>query len=52
MARAHEHGIAATPAWLFGEDFVLPGVQPIALYERIVTRLRVRTGEAPTGPGL
>jgi predicted DsbA family dithiol-disulfide isomerase len=51
MAAAREHGIAATPAWLFGEDFVLPGVQPIALFERVVTRLRARTGEAPAGPG-
>jgi predicted DsbA family dithiol-disulfide isomerase len=38
MADAHEAGVAATPAWAFGE-FVLPGVQPRALYERIVAKL-------------
>jgi predicted DsbA family dithiol-disulfide isomerase len=43
-ARAHDHGIAATPAWLFGEDLVLPGAQPRELFERIVTRLRARGG--------
>jgi predicted DsbA family dithiol-disulfide isomerase len=42
MAVAHGHGIAATPAWLFGEDFVLPGAQPRELFERIVARLRAR----------
>jgi len=38
MAEAHRAGVAATPAWAFGE-FVLPGVQPRALYERIVSKL-------------
>jgi hypothetical protein len=38
MTDAHEAGVAATPAWAFGE-FVLPGVQPRALYERVVTKL-------------
>ena len=38
MAEAHRSGVAATPAWAFGE-FVLPGVQPRALYERIVSKL-------------
>ncbi|MEY2454776.1 MAG: hypothetical protein QOD92_4350 [Acidimicrobiaceae bacterium] len=40
---AHEHGIAATPAWLFPGDFVLPGVQPRELFERVVARLRAQT---------
>ena len=39
---AHDHGIAATPAWLFPGDFVLPGVQPTELYERVVARLRAQ----------
>jgi predicted DsbA family dithiol-disulfide isomerase len=39
---AHGHGIAATPAWLFPGDFVLPGVQPRELFERVVTRLRAQ----------
>jgi predicted DsbA family dithiol-disulfide isomerase len=41
---AHDHGIAATPAWLFPGDFVLPGVQPRELFERVVTRLRAQAG--------
>ncbi len=40
---AHEHGVAATPAWLFGDDLVIPGAQPRALFERIVARLRARS---------
>ncbi|MEY2431039.1 MAG: hypothetical protein QOC92_764 [Acidimicrobiaceae bacterium] len=44
MALAHDHGIAATPAWLFGEEFVLPGAQPRELFTRVVTRLRARSG--------
>jgi predicted DsbA family dithiol-disulfide isomerase len=42
MSTAHEHGIAATPAWLFPGDFVLPGVQPRELFERVVARLRAQ----------
>ena len=45
VSRAHDHGIAATPAWLFGSDgdgFVLPGVQPRELFERVVVRLSGR----------
>jgi predicted DsbA family dithiol-disulfide isomerase len=48
---AREHGIAATPAWLFDESFVIPGVQPRDFFERVVSRLRARTGDAPAGPG-
>jgi predicted DsbA family dithiol-disulfide isomerase len=44
IAAAHEHGIAATPAWLFPGDFVLPGVQPRELFVRVVSRLRAQTG--------
>jgi predicted DsbA family dithiol-disulfide isomerase len=45
ISTAHEHGIAATPAWLFVEQqFVLPGAQPRELFERVVSRLRARTG--------
>jgi len=44
MTTAHDHGIAATPAWLFGGGFVLPGVQPRELFERVVTRLRAQAG--------
>ena len=51
MDTAREVGIAATPAWLFGDSFVVPGVQPRELFERVVTRLRARTGDAPAGPG-
>ena len=34
----------------FEPDFVLPGVQPRAVYERIVTRLRARSHETATEP--
>jgi predicted DsbA family dithiol-disulfide isomerase len=44
MTTAHDHGIAATPAWLFREELVLPGVQPRELFERVVTRLRAQAG--------
>ncbi|MEY2571381.1 MAG: hypothetical protein QOE63_1731 [Acidimicrobiaceae bacterium] len=44
-ALALDHGVAGTPAWLFGDDLVLPGVQPRELFERVVQRLRARTGE-------
>jgi len=50
VADAHRLGVAGTPAWLFEPEFVLPGVQPRAVYERIVTRLRVRSHETATGP--
>lgn len=36
---AHEYGVTATPAWLFDSGFVLPGVQPPELFERVVKRL-------------
>lgn len=39
---AHEHGVAATPAWLFLPELVIPGAQPRELFERIVARLRTR----------
>ena len=51
MEAARDLGIAATPAWLFGETFVVPGVQPRELFERVVSRLRARIGATPTGPG-
>jgi predicted DsbA family dithiol-disulfide isomerase len=51
IERARDHGIAATPAWKFENDFVLPGVQPRELFQRVVARLRARTGETPAGPG-
>jgi predicted DsbA family dithiol-disulfide isomerase len=41
MDDAHDHGVAGTPAWLFG-DLVIPGAQPRALFERVVTRLRAQ----------
>jgi predicted DsbA family dithiol-disulfide isomerase len=41
MDDAHNHGVAGTPAWLFG-DLVLPGAQPRALFERVVTRLQAQ----------
>jgi predicted DsbA family dithiol-disulfide isomerase len=44
MRTAHDHGVAATPAWLFGDELVIPGAQPRELFERIVARLRARTG--------
>ncbi|HEV3225905.1 MAG TPA: DsbA family protein [Acidimicrobiales bacterium] len=43
MALAHDHGVAATPAWLFEGELVVPGAQPRELFERIVSRLRART---------
>src|SRR6476620_3069120 len=51
IGRAHDHGIAATPAWWFENDFVIPGVQPREFFQRVVARLRARTGETPAGPG-
>ena len=44
MTTAHDHGIAATPAWLFGGELVIPGVQPRELFERLVARLRTQAG--------
>jgi predicted DsbA family dithiol-disulfide isomerase len=41
MDDAHNHGVAGTPAWLFG-DLVIPGAQPRELFERVVTRLRAQ----------
>jgi len=26
MRTAHDHGVAATPAWRFGDELVIPGV--------------------------
>ncbi len=46
VSDAHDHGVAATPAWLFGSDgaeLVLPGVQPRKLFERVVARLRAQS---------
>jgi len=51
MAIASEHNITGTPAWLFEEQLVVPGVQPRELFARVVTRLRARAGESPAGPG-
>ena len=45
MTLAHEHGVAATPAWLVNDEFVLPGAQPRQLFERVVHRLRARSVE-------
>jgi predicted DsbA family dithiol-disulfide isomerase len=42
MATAHDHGIAATPAWLLDGELVLSGVQPRELFERVVGRLRAQ----------
>jgi len=39
---AHDHGVAATPAWMFSEELVIPGAQPRELFERVVARLRAR----------
>jgi predicted DsbA family dithiol-disulfide isomerase len=43
ITAAHGYGIAATPAWLFPGEFVLPGVQPRELFERVVVRLRAQS---------
>jgi predicted DsbA family dithiol-disulfide isomerase len=46
MAMAREAGVAGTPAWLLGDvetGLLVPGVQPRALFERIVGRLQSRT---------
>ena len=44
MATAHDHGIAATPGWLFQGELVLSGVQPRELFERVIARLRTQAG--------
>jgi predicted DsbA family dithiol-disulfide isomerase len=44
MERAFDHGVAGTPAWLFDDALVLPGVQPRELFERVLERVRARTG--------
>ncbi len=44
MERAYDHGVAGTPAWLFNDALVLPGVQPRELFERVLERVRARTG--------
>jgi predicted DsbA family dithiol-disulfide isomerase len=51
IGSAQEIGVTATPAWLFGDSFVVPGVQPRELFERVVSRLRARAGDTPAGPG-
>jgi len=48
--RALDHGVAGTPAWLFNDALVLPGVQPRELFERVLERVRARNGGEPTGP--
>jgi len=48
---ARDHGIVATPAWLFNESFVVPGVQPREFFERVISRLRARTDDTSAGPG-
>ena len=48
--RAFDHGVAGTPAWLFNDALVLPGVQPRELFERVLERVRARNGGEPTGP--
>jgi predicted DsbA family dithiol-disulfide isomerase len=48
---AREIGVAATPAWLFSDSFVVPGVQPRELFERVVARLRAHADDPPAGPG-
>jgi predicted DsbA family dithiol-disulfide isomerase len=50
-ALALDHGVAGTPAWLFGDELVIPGVQPRELFERVVDRLgSSRLGEAAARP--
>ena len=44
ITTAHDHGIAATPAWLIRGELVLSGVQPRELFERVVARLRAQAG--------
>ena len=39
VAAAHERGVSGTPAWLFNGSFLLPGVQDVELYGRIVAKL-------------
>jgi predicted DsbA family dithiol-disulfide isomerase len=47
MARAREHGVTATPAWLVNGVFLIPGVQSVDTIRRWVGRLldRDRTDE-------
>ena len=47
MAAADRVGVTGTPAWLLDGRFLLPGVQPHDVVERIVARLRERP--APAG---
>jgi len=47
MAAAERVGVTGTPAWLLDGRFLLPGVQPPDVVERIVARLRERP--APAG---
>lgn len=42
MARAREHGVSATPAWLVDGVFLIPGVQPVETVQRWVGRLQER----------
>jgi predicted DsbA family dithiol-disulfide isomerase len=51
MARAYDHGIAATPAWLVEDRLVIPGVQPFELVERWVAHLRSQVDHPPSSPG-
>jgi len=45
MERAFDRGVAGTPAWSFNDALVLPGVQPRELFERVLERVRARTGD-------
>jgi predicted DsbA family dithiol-disulfide isomerase len=42
MAAAERVGVTGTPAWLLDGRFLLPGAQPHAVIERVVSRLRER----------
>lgn len=43
IAEAHDHGVTATPAFLFDSGLLVPGVQPRELLVRWVERMRSRS---------
>ena len=42
MAAALDAGVAGTPAYQFDGGLLLPGLQPVEVYDRIVTKLQSR----------
>lgn len=40
--RAYDHGISGTPGWVINGSLMIPGAQPRAVFDRMITRLLAR----------